>query len=121
MQFETEIKIESFRYGCADTYKFTFTDNMVSVAQGVRKSVGHSDQGSDLKWEGQSLSSILRESSYLTSPDDLQSLIEFLWRDWRGESISNQDLEAGLNDLANWLKAINDAKPSTGILADYIS
>ena len=84
----------------------------------VRKAKCTWRENQDPEWSGESLQRIFHNDS-IYPPAIFQDLVEYAWKEWRSGEIDDAQVKIELNELADWLNAITEAKPNTEFWGKY--
>jgi len=109
---EVYASIYSPRWGHEDRYTFNFSMDRLDISHMARKTAAIWSDTSDPTWEGEKLAATMTNDS-VYPPHNLESLIEFLWREWRDGRFSKEELQAELTAFAEFINAATKAKPQT--------
>ena len=112
------LEIYSPRWGRNDTYKVELDPNFMEITMQARKARATWQETTDPTWSGESLNRIMTNDS-ISPPAALQDLFEWAWKSWRDGAITDQQAEAELQLLADWLNTITKAKPSSDFWSKY--
>jgi len=114
-----ELKIFSPRWGREDTYRIKLERDFMEITMQVRKSRVTWSDTADPIWSGETLQRTMTNDSIFPLAAT-QDLFERAWKSWRDGEISDQQVEAELKLLADWLNSITKAKPRSDFWSKYI-
>ena len=113
-----QASIFSPRWGHDDIYTVELTPERLEISDMSWKTECVWREGRDPEWGISSLDNHLRNDS-IYAPAILPDLLEHLWRSWRKSELDDQQAQAELDELTNWLNALTRAKPKSRFWSEY--
>src|SRR5437870_2116100 len=98
------------RWGHADRYHVHMTEKEMKVSQGAFISTCTQKHGEDPQWkasdgfDGEHALIRLFTNEAIHPPEIVPVAMEWAWQRWRDGEVTDQDVEAGLKDLFDWIE-----------------
>ena len=118
MSIIVDLEIYSPRWGHDDTYSVRLEMDSMEISMNARKAKAKWIERLDPEWSGDQIENIMRNDR-IYPPGNIRNLFEHVWEEWRSEEITDEEAEAELKELANWLNTITRSKPDTEFWNQY--
>ena len=118
MSLIVDLRIFSPRWGHEDTYSVELDHDFMEITMGARKARAAWRDNLDPEWTGEPIKQIMNNDN-IHPPAITQDLFEHVWKDWRYEELSAQEVEEELNEIAKWVNAVTSSKPKTKYWEKY--
>jgi len=113
-----ELSIFNPRWGHDDTYTVELERDFMEVTMNAREARADWRDNADPVWSGDSLQDIMQNDN-VYPPATPQDLFEKVWTPWRAGELNDQQAEAELQAVAEWLNVVTQAKPRTDFWRTY--
>ena len=115
--FAFHVEIYSPRWGHDDRYEFIFDEDTMKISSGKQASCKWSEDKEPV-WDGYNADSgnpfvNILENDSIYPPTILISALEHLWSAWRDGTLKNEEVEAEMNLLIEWVNTGSMNKPKT--------
>lgn len=111
-------RIYSPRWGHEDTYEIEFTREAMTISRNPRAAKCVWMENRDPEWEGESIEHILNNDS-IYPPSILPRLYVHLWTSWRNGEIDEEQVDAELQAVTEWLNEVTRRKPRSDFWSTY--
>jgi hypothetical protein len=118
--FHAAYEVYSPRWGHTDRYEVVLTQAEMRVTQGMNSAVCTRPDGNDPEWSGYGgtdrnplMSMFSNDCIY--APEIVPRAMEWAWRRWRDEAVTDDELRSGLKELFAWIDQTARGRPA-GIL-----
>lgn len=107
-QFQAQFDVHSPRWGTSDRCRVSLSDDELVVAKGSFEASCRRVEGRDPEWRGyqQDLGNPfinILENDQIYPPTVIPMALVAAWEKWRGGEVNDQDLEAALRALFDWI------------------
>lgn len=100
------------RWGHDDHYKFVFSMERLVITHNARECAAVWSDNNDPEWEGVPLVDTMKNDA-IYPPHGIEDLIIYLWSAWRNAQFNEEELQAELDAIADYVNASTHAKPQT--------
>ncbi len=115
--FQAIFEVYSPRWGHADRYQVTFTQEQMRIGQGVNAAICRQLPDHDPVWSGYgnglSDNSLMRmfSNDQIYAPKIVPFALEWAWKQWRDNGCAEEEILAGLQELFTWIDQTARSKP----------
>ena len=120
-----QVKLHSPRWGTQDVYEFQFERKQMKIEKvgSLSHAVCSWIEKSDPVWSGPNelmghpLVSILENDSIYPPTIFLRALV-YAWQAWRNSELKDEQVQAEITVLCEWLNKVSESKPKTEFWQD---
>lgn len=103
------MRLNSPRWGHADTYEVTFDDDRIGISQGAKQAQYRPDPGA---WTGYRRSHAwlaIMSNDRVYAPAAVETAMEQVWERWRDGELDDTDAQARVDEIASWINGCTGA------------
>ncbi len=130
-----ELHTRRNREGGTSRYSFTFSDDRISITNGVLTAEAiWADRENDtdldyvLEWQGMKelwyynnpLYDIMGGEDYIYPPCNLHKMLEHIWREWKRDNIKPEEIKIRMDEIKNYINSSTDGQPTDKFWTDYV-
>lgn len=116
------IDIYSPRWGHTDNYYLEFENKSLTIKQtNGRMEIARLLHvlDSDPEWQDNNALFRMLRNEHIHPPHNLPDLLEHIWKAWRNDDLNEKEVQAELNELAEYISECSKAKPKSEFWKAY--
>ncbi|MGR5129963.1 hypothetical protein [Photobacterium swingsii] len=115
---KVDLRIYSPRWGHHDTYSVELHQDYMRISITPRVAKATYVENRDPEWSGESLQRIMNNDS-IYPPEITQDLFQRTWLAWRDGELDNSQVAQELEQVAEWINKVTEAKPDSDFWQKY--